>query len=61
MTSLLPLHLIIQPRIWGYRANFPQYWFAGRWIKLLDNSLFSWLADRFGRRRVYITGALIGR
>lgn len=27
---------------------------------LPDNSLFCPLADRFGRRRVYITGALIG-
>ena len=27
---------------------------------LLTIPCFAWLADRFGRRRVYITGALIG-
>ena len=30
------------------------------WISCLTIPCFAWLADRFGRRRVYITGALIG-
>lgn len=29
-------------------------------LSCLTIPCFAWLADRFGRRRVYITGALIG-
>ncbi len=60
MYIVTALHLIIQPRIWGYRANFSSILVAGRWIKLPDNSLFCLACRSFGRRRVYITGALIG-
>ena len=38
----------------------PEYRPAGRRDQLSDHPCFARLADRFGRRRVYITGALIG-
>lgn len=42
------------------RELFLEYRFVSGRTELSDHPLLCWLADRFGRRRVYITGALVG-